>query len=172
MPACRKMPPDRLGDLPGTGRRAAPGGATDLATDLAYALDPDLCAVSATCVQIERDLVAARLNAEQAGLVALICAEALNNIVEHAQAGKTGGWITVSIDPAPPCRVTIRDDGTPMPGGIPPKGRAVEPGQSHDSVPEGGFGWFLIRSLTEQVVYARVGAENVLTVIVRPHLAL
>jgi len=36
-----------------------------------------------------------------------------------------------------------------------------------EHLPEGGFGWFLIRALTEDVTYARVNGENRLAMVLR-----
>ncbi len=91
-------------------------------------------------------------------------AEVLNNVAEHAygRAGWAGGGGGVGRPGGVRCRVT--DRGHPMPGGEPPEGLlpAVQP---HD-LPEGGFGWFLIRELSRDLRYARIGGENVLSFVV------
>ena len=47
----------------------------------------------------------------------------------------------------------------PSPGGEPPAGQAPDP----DDLPEGGFGWHLIRSLSKDLEYHREGDRNFLT---------
>ena len=95
------------------------------------------------------------------GTAELVLAEALNNIVEHAYAQGPGD-IEVTIRRVQgdlDCRIV--DKGLPMPGEDPPQGRL--PVQDPDDLPEGGFGWFLIRTLSRDLRYARVGGNNELT---------
>ncbi|MHA6326233.1 ATP-binding protein [Roseivivax sp. CAU 1753] len=134
---------------------------------LRYTLDPGMGDVSRTCVQIESDLVAAGVPPENAVRMALICAEALNNIVEHAHADREGGWIRVAVRTDTPCQITFRDNGAPITDGILPQGRPAMPGQSTQSLPEGGFGWLLIRSLSSDLDYSHEDGENTLRVTLR-----
>ena len=55
-----------------------------------------------------------------------------------------------------------QDSGLPMPGGELPAGRLAEATDIQD-LPEGGFGWFLIRSLTQDLAYQRVDGLNILS---------
>lgn len=90
-----------------------------------------------------------------------VLAEVLNNVVEHAQAGRPDGAIRVQTwvrDSRIGCAVL--DDGRPMPDGRLPAGRLAEIGDDLDALPEGGFGWFMIRSLTEDLRYAREDGWN------------
>lgn len=89
----------------------------------------------------------------------IVLAEALNNIVEHAYA-QIRGEITLSIEPvAQGLRCEITDRGAPMPGLRLPDGLFQSLDQIAD-LPEGGFGWFLIRSLTEGLEYRRINGVN------------
>ena len=93
----------------------------------------------------------------------LVLAEVLNNIVEHAFAGQPDGRIDIDITAAPSgLTCCIRDNGRAMPGNVLPKGDlpdiSVEPGD----MPEGGFGWHLIRSLTSDLTYRRTADGNAL----------
>lgn len=95
------------------------------------------------------------------GTAELVLAEALNNIVEHAYAQGPGD-IEVTIRRVQDdldCRIV--DKGLPMPDDDPPQGRL--PVQNPDDLPEGGFGWFLIRTLSRDLRYARIGCRNELT---------
>lgn len=104
------------------------------------------------------------LSAETSGRIELVLAEILNNIVEHAYADNQ---LPHPIDLH--CRAdglllrfeTI-DRGLPMPDGQLPDGAAADLDVDLPDLPEGGFGWFLIRDLTEEIAYHRRGAENVL----------
>ena len=59
-------------------------------------------------------------------------------------------------------RFHIKDKGLPMPGAEPPVGHPPYVG-SLDDLPEGGFGWFLIRTLSRDLEYRRVGELNLLS---------
>lgn len=112
-----------------------------------------------------RDLVGALhgagIGAEDVATVELILAEVLNNIAEHAYAERPGPVrLTVATGPGGlACR--IADRGRPMPAG-----GAPDPGLPHiappQALPEGGFGWHLIRSLTSDLVYCREAGWNTL----------
>lgn len=96
------------------------------------------------------------LNGAQRDTAELLLAEVLNNIVEHAFAGCAGGirlWIGRTDSDV---LFRIEDDGGPMPGGLPPEGQPPTPGD----LPEGGFGWHLIRRLSSQLRYERQGNTN------------
>lgn len=102
-----------------------------------------------------------RLDEDSQGTVQIVLAEVLNNIAEHAYA-QYAGEIEVSITTVGGvlfCRT--EDHGLPMPGGELPGGKLAEATELQD-LPEGGFGWFLIRSLTQALSYSRQGATNIL----------
>ena len=109
--------------------------------------------------EILRHPVMAHLSAVGRSTAEIVLAEALNNIVEHAYDGAID-----QID----LRLQLRsgrllcdifDRGAPMPNSELPTGLAqrIEPG---NDLPEGGFGWFLIRALTENLAYRRIDARN------------
>ncbi|MCP3970870.1 MAG: ATP-binding protein [Rhodobacteraceae bacterium] len=91
----------------------------------------------------------------------LVLAEVLNNVVEHAQAGRMDGVIRLQIA-AGPGQLTclVQDDGCPMPEGKLPAGRMARIGKDIDSLPEGGFGWNMIRTLTRDLEYRRIDNWN------------
>jgi serine/threonine-protein kinase RsbW len=92
-------------------------------------------------------------------------AEALNNIEEHAYSGRPEQPVLVEIDARGDCfRCCIEDCGVPLPGGMLPGGRlpSADPG-AHDDLPEGGFGWALLRRLTRDLAYQRQKDRNRLT---------
>lgn len=96
------------------------------------------------------------------GTTQLVLAEALNNVVEHAYASYPGQIeVDVQRDPLH-LRFHITDTGLPMPGAEPPYGELPELGD-FDDLPEGGFGWFLIRTLVEDLSYRREAGQNLLT---------
>ncbi len=99
------------------------------------------------------------LTAESLSAAQIVLAEALNNVVEHAYAqypGKIEIWVTRRESYL---FIRIMDDGLAMPGGDLPCGK---PGWPED-LPEGGFGWSLIRNLSHDLTYARDGKRNLLS---------
>ena len=102
------------------------------------------------------------LSSDCLGTTELVLAEALNNVVEHAYA-RYKGQIEVEVrrDPVQ-LRFNIADQGLPMPGAEPPEGD-LPPVGAFEDLPEGGFGWFLIRSLSQNLVYRREGERNLLS---------
>ncbi|MGV6848249.1 MAG: ATP-binding protein [Marinibacterium sp.] len=99
------------------------------------------------------------------GRVEIALAEILNNIVEHAYAGTENGevmicaWIDRSM-----LHLEVRDDGAPMPNLAIPRGGLQDLTVARDDLPEGGFGWMLIRTLARDLTYERNGATNILRV--------
>lgn len=102
------------------------------------------------------------LDVEEAGTVELVMAEALNNIVEHAYPGDDpAGSIEITCKHAKDgLHFTVVDTGQSMPDGQTPVGAAVDLDVDLCDMPEGGFGWFLIKDLAKDVVYRRDALEN------------
>jgi serine/threonine-protein kinase RsbW len=98
------------------------------------------------------------------GTVELVLAEVLNNVAEHAYAGGSGP-VEVGLCATPlgiACRIV--DRGLAMPDGQVPRGDL--PQAAPDDLPEGGFGWHLIRSLTADLTYARSAGQNRLSFLI------
>ena len=95
--------------------------------------------------------------------VELVLAEALNNVVEHAYADLPGPVeLSLSLgDSKVSC--TIRDDGAALPHRQVP----IQAPSPPESLPEGGFGWNIIRALTCEIAYHREGARNTLSFSIR-----
>lgn len=92
-----------------------------------------------------------------------VLAEALNNVVEHANDGQTGGTIRLCTTlTGGALRCEIRDDGAPIPGGRLPAGNLANHGKAVEDLPEGGFGWYMIRTLATGLGYKRQNAWNTL----------
>ena len=90
----------------------------------------------------------------------LVLAEALNNVVEHAYCD-AGGDIALDLDLTEGgLAVTVRDRGRSLPGGRLPPGGLPDLGDTRDALPEGGFGWFLIRRLSRELSYENGPAGN------------
>lgn len=93
------------------------------------------------------------------GTAEIVLAEALNNIVEHAYSGQNGE-IEISLQVSTNALVCrISDSGLPMPDCVLPSGKLAEHGERED-LPEGGFGWHLIRRLSSDLKYHRESGRN------------
>lgn len=104
------------------------------------------------------------LSEDSRGSAEVVLAEVLNNVAEHAYRGVRGP-VAVTLARAPTGIVClIVDQGAEMPGGLLPD---VKPPEAVDllleDLPEGGFGWQLIRALTHDLAYLRTGGCNRLT---------
>lgn len=110
--------------------------------------------------QLLQGLEPLSLDVEEAGTVELVMAEALNNIVEHAYAA-SDGYIDITCQHGPDgLRLMVVDSGNAMPDGQTPVGAAADLDVDLCDMPEGGFGWFLIKDLAKDVTYRRQGLEN------------
>lgn len=107
------------------------------------------------------------ISCDEAGTLELTLAEVLNNIVEHAYAYLSPGSVTLTVarrHNALVCRVV--DRGWPMPGMKLPDGIMRPVPADIESLAEGGWGWALIRELTQGLEYRRIGSENHVTFMV------
>lgn len=122
--------------------------------------DPE--SVSKSLRIVARTGMMLRLAQDHRGMVELVLAEALNNIVEHAYDREYGKiYMRLNLGPQDlHCR--IEDNGRPMSDGSLPSGELQLFDQSGE-VAEGGFGWFLIRSLSHDLDYRRIGERNQLS---------
>lgn len=108
-------------------------------------------------------LVAASVPAEERGNAEIVMAEMLNNIVEHAYRGTGNGVIDVVFDVTKTrLRVKVSDCGDPMPDDRMPCKQAASVDVARQDLPEGGFGWFLIHELVEQISYRRCASNNII----------
>ncbi|WP_158243215.1 ATP-binding protein [Acidimangrovimonas sediminis] len=128
--------------------------------------------------------------ADDRALAEVLLAEVLNNVVEHAYDRRGGWIeieLSVSCLPGPmpgvvPAAVTagggggrpvapavaqssraelgfvVYDWGRALPGGTLPDGRL--PPIAAGELPEGGFGWYLIRALASDLNHGREGGRN------------
>ena len=139
-----------------------PAALSEFSSPCRITLKSDLFAIRDGLARLFRMQPLSDLDEERRGSAEIVLAEALNNIVEHAYAGQPGEIrVEVTRRAADLC-CQIRDHGRPMPGGSLPPGH-LKPLSEGGDLPEGGFGWFLIRKLARDLSYARDGEENVLT---------
>ena len=105
---------------------------------------------------LRHKLTAQEFAACNAGVLEIVLAEVLNNVVEHALAGRRDGQIVIACNYADQCWfVEVRDNGDEMPGSKLPEGLMPDVNRELQDIPEGGFGWGLVRSLAHDIDYQR-----------------
>ena len=133
--------------------------------------NPDFTISAASDIYAVRKILAqaishnsiADLSPENLGTLELILAEALNNVAEHAYSGGRTGPITLSWSKkSDGLHICIQDTGHPMPDCMVPSTTQPDPNVALNALPEGGFGWFLIRTLAKDLKYSRSGQINCL----------
>lgn len=114
--------------------------------------------------QTIEELSSIGVSADDVGTAEIVLAEALNNVVEHAyDDDDTNGQIKLVVKQRPSgLLVEISDKGHPMPNGRAPLGNHPMSEFSNDPMPEGGYGWFLIRELVRDLIYDRRDGQNFL----------
>ncbi|MDG4650291.1 ATP-binding protein [Roseibacterium sp. SDUM158017] len=115
-------------------------------------------ALRAVCLHLRREGIAQALVED----AAIVLAEVLNNIEEHAYAGRGGQPVRLDLrvcEGAVHC--VVEDLGLPLPDGALP-GERMPPANpaTPESWPEGGFGWAIVRRLTRDLSYASEGGRN------------
>jgi len=125
------------------------------------ALACDAMAVRTALQNLRDGLNELHLSQDDTDRIEIVMAEILNNIVEHACSDRPDCNIGIEIlHKSSDLQVTVTDNGCAMPGGTLPEGILADIQGSRDSLPEGGFGWFLIRDLTTNVSYSRRDQKN------------
>lgn len=149
--------------LPPPHQPCAPGGPADCAPgpSLRLRLIADPLGVRAALAEVVGALRLA--GAADPAAAELVLAEVLNNIAEHAYAAGPGP-VLLRVRPLPGTAgglaVTTLDRGAPMPGLALPAGAAPALDAAPGDLPEGGFGWFLIRRLARGLDYRRRAGCN------------
>lgn len=142
---------------------SAPPPASDQAdTSTRLTIPGDPLAVRAGLRSLFDTILLRGLTAEDRGAAEIVLAEALNNIVEHAYSNSHGEIdITLQLRQTE-LICTIVDTGKPMPDDTLPEGNLAPFGAVKD-LPEGGFGWHVIRTLSKDLHYQRQNGRNQLS---------
>lgn len=101
------------------------------------------------------------LSADCIATTELVLAEVLNNITEHAYAGRIGAISVALHCTNEHLAFRVTDRGRAMPGNSVPIPPPPDPSPP-DNLPEGGFGWYLIHLLTTKLSYQRMPEQNIL----------
>lgn len=105
------------------------------------------------------------LSGDRIGDLEIAIGEALNNVIEHAYEFQSGHPVRLEIRQDPEgIACIISDEGNPIPDGNLPHGAPVQDGCAFEELPEGGFGWFIIRSLADSIEYDRQIGKNTLKI--------
>jgi serine/threonine-protein kinase RsbW len=113
---------------------------------------------------IRTGLSSMKLTSDDWSTVELVIAEILNNIVEHAYDDGDAGVIEARLDfDGAALWCDIIDSGRPMSNGELPKGIPKDLNPNLAGLPEGGFGWHLIHTLTHDLKYDREQGRNILS---------
>lgn len=153
------MTPSRLQSaMPDSARTLAPAGSGRRAPLVALRFPASPTEVRGALMRLAAEWEVAGLAEEDRGNAELVLAEVLNNVVEHAC--KPGGAIAVSARlKAGTLAVTVCDGGVEMPGTLPD---GTPPSLDGADLPEGGYGWHLIRTLASNLSYQRISGWNCL----------
>jgi serine/threonine-protein kinase RsbW len=121
--------------------------------------------VRAVLERLEKDMRLGQLDPAAIADVQVVFGEVMNNIVEHAYNEGPDGWINIQLqcDEQGSFSCCVLDRGQEMPYQQLPPGTLPDSSGPMETLPEGGFGWFLIRQLTRQLTYQRDGDMNRLT---------
>ena len=128
-------------------------------SDLHMTVQGDAVSVRAGLGRLMGSAPLMRLSADCRGTVEIVMAEVLNNIVEHAYRAGPGPIRIAVQSNAARLTVYVCDQGQEMPQGEVPQG-LLAPLGAQENLPEGGFGWHLIRELTDELLYERRGLFN------------
>jgi serine/threonine-protein kinase RsbW len=104
------------------------------------------------------------LSEEELATVEVVLAEVMNNVAEHAYAWRRDGELLLGMRVAGDgLHVSVTDEGRPMPDEELPFGQRLDPTVPLGDMPEGGFGWLIIRQLARDVAYVRQDGVNQLS---------
>lgn len=123
--------------------------------------NPSLEEVRETMLQLGSTLSQHALGDTARTSTEIVVTEVLNNIVEHALPTTNSGWFSVTCWRQAGClRFEIADNGISMPHNQLPAGLPPNIDTELQDLPEGGWGWSLVRSLTQDLNYQRVEPVN------------
>lgn len=153
------MPRPAVPQAEGAGARASGDGDGRMVVQLDFAADS---AATRDALQALRAALS-RQGTDPALLsrVEMVLAEVFNNVAEHAYAERPGGPVRLTLRQAGAGLVaTVSDRGAPMPGNRLPEARLPRADVPMPNLPEGGFGWYLIHTESDSLIYRRENGEN------------
>ena len=134
---------------------------TSLSIGYEFVSDPEI--VHSILQRATDDLGAGNSSANDKANVEIVMAEAINNIIEHAYQFERNQPVEVLLtEKDGHLTIAFVDEGRPMPFGQIPAEKPNDINCSPNDLPEGGFGWQIIRSLSDSICYSRKGGRNLL----------
>ncbi|WP_224249646.1 ATP-binding protein [Hyalangium gracile] len=94
--------------------------------------------------------------------IELCAVEAMNNVIEHAYGSRPGQPFELKAwKDASGLVLELRDEGASLPAGAlsRPSLPAVDP-EARDTLPEGGWGLYILRELMDEVAYEALPSGN------------
>jgi len=123
-------------------------------------------AVSDSLQNLRAGLADSGLEAETLGRVEIALAEVLNNITEHGHAETGVDTVRLSARISDQdIRVEIRDSGASVPEACLNSAHLPDSSGPLHSLPEGGFGWYLIHNMVDDLRYSQEHGENQLELV-------
>lgn len=115
-------------------------------------------------VEVRERLARGPFSEEEIATIEVVLAEVMNNVAEHAYAWRRDGEMLLALRlTADGLLVSVTDEGRPMPDSELPFGQRLDPTLPVGDMPEGGFGWLIIRQLAREVAYVRQEGVNQLS---------
>ncbi|WP_179378378.1 ATP-binding protein [Jannaschia marina] len=143
------MSGDRLSSLPGQ-----PEG------EIRHRFPATPEAISRQLADLSRFFAACGIAPDLREKVTVVLGEVLNNIAEHAVPDGRGD-VDLVICPRPDgLHVETVDSGRALPPWLLTSADLPEMGTTIDDLPEGGFGWFIIHALVDDMIYERERGRN------------
>lgn len=123
---------------------------------------PSLLDVRAAMLALTSQLRLHALDDAMMSSVEIAVTEVLNNIIEHALSGQDKDWFRLSCEiGSHGVDFHISDNGSPMPLYQLPDAPPPDIQAPRDTLPEGGWGWSLVRTLTTNLAYQRLSNGQV-----------
>lgn len=118
--------------------------------------DSDFLSVRDAVISARDALTHRQIGCEHVTKIELAVAEALNNVVEHAYKETCNGMICMKVEQSgKSIIVSVMDHGLPFPSDKLSVNEPVHAGVALSDIPEGGFGWYFIRTIAENVNHRR-----------------
>lgn len=148
-------------------------GELEMTDNLSLSFAADEMELRSALAQVRDFLSGAGFSKCVLGSVEIVLAEAANNVIEHAYADVPNGQVEMRLKITDTgLDAVLEDEGAAMPNGKIPEGRHHDLNVDLHDLPEGGFGWSLIREMTDGLTYNRIGERNQLSMHMRLDAAM
>lgn len=119
---------------------------------LRYHAAANVLSVRDTLIRVERDLIESGVTRDNLSTILIVVSEVLNNIAEHGYQGvPPGGFVLRGVVRADHAVFGFHDTGSPLPEHLLAEDEAEQLPTELPELPEGGYGWSLIRTLAAKI---------------------